>query len=179
MKRANTNNSDGTNNAKSDRSKRPKTQSACVSCKKHKTRCEPSSEQGDSRCHRCRVLGLSCSFEASDVMLSSSMMPAGPSAVRAELASTRAGAREQDSNGPSLPELQAFNASAVTPDDIMDPARPVDDKYNTSTWVCAEPMRAMVGECNIYLSRLKLTMEVKNLCAGGGRMPLLTQSSTL
>lgn len=47
------------------RTKRPKTSQACESCRKHKTRCEQSSEGGSS-CHRCNVLAITCSFEGSD-----------------------------------------------------------------------------------------------------------------
>ena len=44
--------------------KRSKASRACTSCRKHKTRCElfePSSHH--SRCHRCDVLSIACSFE--------------------------------------------------------------------------------------------------------------------
>ena len=44
--------------------KRNKASRACTSCRKHKTRCElfePSSQH--SRCHRCDVLSIACSFE--------------------------------------------------------------------------------------------------------------------
>src|SRR6266852_3437708 len=41
--------------------KRPKTSQACISCRKHKTRCELLDSA--SRCHRCDVLSITCSFE--------------------------------------------------------------------------------------------------------------------
>src|ERR1700675_4069370 len=44
--------------------KRPKSNQACASCRRHKTRCEQL--EGDLsvlRCHRCNVLNMSCSFE--------------------------------------------------------------------------------------------------------------------
>ncbi|KAJ7721016.1 hypothetical protein B0H16DRAFT_379069 [Mycena metata] len=44
--------------------KKPKSISACTSCKKHKTRCEildPS--KNPVRCHRCQVLTIPCSYE--------------------------------------------------------------------------------------------------------------------
>ncbi|KAI0316112.1 hypothetical protein OF83DRAFT_1128488 [Amylostereum chailletii] len=44
--------------------KRPKSSQACASCRKHKTRCELlDSSSYVSRCHRCEVLSISCSFE--------------------------------------------------------------------------------------------------------------------
>ncbi len=56
----------GPNNAATERppAKRNKASRACTSCRKHKTRCElfePSSPH--SRCHRCDVLSIACSFE--------------------------------------------------------------------------------------------------------------------
>ena len=44
--------------------KRPKTSQACTSCRKHKTRCELLESASLSRCHRCNVLSITCSFEA-------------------------------------------------------------------------------------------------------------------
>lgn len=48
--------------------KRPKSSQACSSCRKHKTRCELIDDLsvGPYRCHRCKVLNVSCSFESSD-----------------------------------------------------------------------------------------------------------------
>ena len=48
--------------------KRPKSSQACSSCRKHKTRCEliDGHSEGPYRCHRCKVLNISCSFESSD-----------------------------------------------------------------------------------------------------------------
>jgi hypothetical protein len=44
--------------------KRPKASQACTSCRKHKTRCELlESASLLSRCHRCHVLSITCSFE--------------------------------------------------------------------------------------------------------------------
>jgi hypothetical protein len=43
--------------------KRPKTSQACTSCRKHKTRCELLDSALRSRCHRCDVLSITCSFE--------------------------------------------------------------------------------------------------------------------
>ena len=43
--------------------KRPKTSQACTSCRKHKTRCELLDPASRSRCHRCYVLSITCSFE--------------------------------------------------------------------------------------------------------------------
>lgn len=49
--------------------KRPKSSQACSSCRKHKTRCELIDDLsvGPYRCHRCKVLNVSCSFESSDL----------------------------------------------------------------------------------------------------------------
>ena len=48
--------------------KRPKSSQACSSCRKHKTRCELIDDLSVApyRCHRCKVLNVSCSFESSD-----------------------------------------------------------------------------------------------------------------
>ena len=43
--------------------KRSKTSQACVSCRKNKTRCELLDSASRSRCHRCDVLSMTCSFE--------------------------------------------------------------------------------------------------------------------
>lgn len=44
--------------------KRAKAAQACLSCRKHKTRCEMlDGDNSGAQCHRCKVLSLSCSFE--------------------------------------------------------------------------------------------------------------------
>ncbi|KAG8218913.1 hypothetical protein J3R82DRAFT_4596 [Butyriboletus roseoflavus] len=44
--------------------KRAKATQACLSCRKHKTRCEMlDGDNSGAQCHRCKVLSLSCSFE--------------------------------------------------------------------------------------------------------------------
>jgi hypothetical protein len=52
-------------NSGHNQTKRSKSAQACSSCRKLKTRCElldaPSNEP--CRCHRCKVLGIACSFE--------------------------------------------------------------------------------------------------------------------
>lgn len=63
---SNTPSPSGPSNVATERpsTKRSKASRACASCRKHKTRCElfePSSHH--SRCHRCDVLSISCSFE--------------------------------------------------------------------------------------------------------------------
>jgi hypothetical protein len=49
--------------------KRAKSTQACLSCRRHKTRCEQlegsSSSSGSQRCHRCKVLNMHCSFDDS------------------------------------------------------------------------------------------------------------------
>ncbi|KAI0068692.1 hypothetical protein BV25DRAFT_1817603 [Artomyces pyxidatus] len=53
-----------TDSSKRSSSKRTKSSQACTSCRKHKTRCELlDSNSYLSRCHRCEVLSISCSFE--------------------------------------------------------------------------------------------------------------------
>ncbi|TFK72046.1 hypothetical protein BDN72DRAFT_855813 [Pluteus cervinus] len=53
--------------------KRTKSGQACTSCRKHKTRCEilddgVTTALGVVKCHRCKVLGVECSFESSDII---------------------------------------------------------------------------------------------------------------
>ncbi|KAH8824943.1 hypothetical protein DL96DRAFT_1611340 [Flagelloscypha sp. PMI_526] len=49
---------------KVQKAKRPKTNQACSSCRKHKTRCEVLDTAAiPYRCHRCRVLNVRCSYE--------------------------------------------------------------------------------------------------------------------
>ena len=43
--------------------KRAKANQACASCRKNKTRCELLEPMNLSRCHRCNVLSITCSFE--------------------------------------------------------------------------------------------------------------------
>ncbi|KAJ6588335.1 hypothetical protein B0H19DRAFT_203619 [Mycena capillaripes] len=60
MKRSRENKDDSTRPG----TKKPKNIQACISCKRHKTRCEildPS--KSPVRCHRCQVLTLQCSYE--------------------------------------------------------------------------------------------------------------------
>ncbi|KAG9317720.1 hypothetical protein JVU11DRAFT_1936 [Chiua virens] len=58
--------------------KRAKAAQACLSCRKHKTRCEMlDGDNSGAQCHRCKVLSLSCSFE------DGSGPPPGPSSARA------------------------------------------------------------------------------------------------
>ncbi|KAF8450221.1 hypothetical protein L210DRAFT_3387413 [Boletus edulis BED1] len=70
----------GSKRAHSPRSvpaKRAKAAQACLSCRKHKTRCEMlDGDNSGTQCHRCKVLGLSCSFEDGSVQSS------GPSSAR-------------------------------------------------------------------------------------------------
>ncbi|KAG6334098.1 hypothetical protein ID866_4990 [Astraeus odoratus] len=46
--------------------KRAKASQACLSCRKHKTRCEILDGDSGVQCHRCKVLSLPCSFEDSN-----------------------------------------------------------------------------------------------------------------
>lgn len=54
--------------------KRTKASQACSSCRKQKSRCEildisrPPGAPASIRCHRCKVLGVECSFETSDLI---------------------------------------------------------------------------------------------------------------
>lgn len=59
---------DGPSSSGRTHAKRPKSSQACSSCRKHKTRCEllEGPSDGPYRCHRCKVLNISCSFESSD-----------------------------------------------------------------------------------------------------------------
>ncbi|KAG6378994.1 hypothetical protein JVT61DRAFT_13285 [Boletus reticuloceps] len=70
----------GSKRAHSPRSvpaKRAKAAQACLSCRKHKTRCEMlDGDNSGTQCHRCKVLTLSCSFEDGSVQSS------GPSSAR-------------------------------------------------------------------------------------------------
>ncbi|KIM74996.1 hypothetical protein PILCRDRAFT_689319 [Piloderma croceum F 1598] len=52
-----------------NQTKRSKSAQACASCRKLKTRCEllDASSDGPYRCHRCKVLNISCSFEDLDI----------------------------------------------------------------------------------------------------------------
>lgn len=63
------------------RSKRSKIQ-ACTSCRRHKTRCEilDSFVDGVVRCHRCKVLNATCSYEAMDKALFVEQPPSPSSA---------------------------------------------------------------------------------------------------
>ncbi|KAI0268225.1 hypothetical protein BC834DRAFT_868467 [Gloeopeniophorella convolvens] len=69
MKRSRDDSSNTPSPSDSNASKRPppkraKASQACTSCRKHKTRCELlESSSYLSRCHRCEVLSISCSFE--------------------------------------------------------------------------------------------------------------------
>ena len=59
--------------------KRAKASQACLSCRKHKTRCEMlDGDNSGAQCHRCKVLSLSCSFE------DGSGHSPGPSSVRGQ-----------------------------------------------------------------------------------------------
>ncbi|KAJ7355870.1 hypothetical protein DFH08DRAFT_738004 [Mycena albidolilacea] len=54
--------------------KRTKASQACASCRRQKSRCEildisrPPGAPASIRCHRCKVLGVECSFETSDLI---------------------------------------------------------------------------------------------------------------
>ncbi|KAJ7704382.1 hypothetical protein B0H17DRAFT_9700 [Mycena rosella] len=66
MKRASTSENPGP--------KRAKASQACASCRRHKSRCEildvrtQPGAQITIRCHRCKILGVECSFEASNLI---------------------------------------------------------------------------------------------------------------
>ncbi|KIY51643.1 hypothetical protein FISHEDRAFT_26133, partial [Fistulina hepatica ATCC 64428] len=53
------------------RPRRPKSMQACASCRRHKTRCELLDVADDepTKCHRCRVLGIDCSYEGMDMSI--------------------------------------------------------------------------------------------------------------
>ncbi|KAK0206995.1 hypothetical protein DFS33DRAFT_1382081 [Desarmillaria ectypa] len=62
-------------NTASPKLKRRKTNQACASCRRHKTRCELPEDIGgisdyrtQLRCHRCKVLNVDCSFETSNII---------------------------------------------------------------------------------------------------------------
>jgi hypothetical protein len=61
--------------------KRPKTSQACTSCRKHKTRCELLDSASRSRCHRCDVLSITCSFETNAPKTQAADYSASPVAV--------------------------------------------------------------------------------------------------
>jgi hypothetical protein len=92
--------------------KRPKSSQACSSCRKHKTRCEllngPS--EGPYRCHRCKVLNISCSFESSD------FVPP----------------RQQSPSPTLLPPRPAFLTppSRISPPNISNTVTPENDTQN-------------------------------------------------
>lgn len=70
----------GSNDACTTRpsAKRPKTSQACTSCRKHKTRCELlESASLLSRCHRCHVLSITCSFETAPPVQAAATQPTG------------------------------------------------------------------------------------------------------
>ncbi|KAH7931166.1 hypothetical protein BV22DRAFT_998664 [Leucogyrophana mollusca] len=131
--------------------KRAKAAQACLSCRKHKTRCEMlDGDNSGSQCHRCKVLSLPCSFEdgaapsTERVVASSSRslaypscIPAAPTDRRTSLpnkvqdiamddpASLLRSPRTWDGTTPPSDQLQPFRPQAHEADgvDLLDPER--------------------------------------------------------
>ncbi|OAX43229.1 hypothetical protein K503DRAFT_708912 [Rhizopogon vinicolor AM-OR11-026] len=79
--------------------KRAKAAQACLSCRKHKTRCEMlDGDNSGAQCHRCKVLTLPCSFEENGVP---SNERAGPSSRPPHTPDMRS-IREREDRRPSL-----------------------------------------------------------------------------
>lgn len=96
--------------------KRAKAAQACLSCRKHKTRCEMlDGDNAGAQCHRCKVLSLSCSFE------DGSGQSPGPSS-----------ARGQQSDCPAQPNIDRRSSVPLSkkPQDL-----PIDDtRRHSKVW---------------------------------------------
>ncbi|KAG1755346.1 hypothetical protein EDB19DRAFT_1924731 [Suillus lakei] len=83
--------------------KRAKAAQACLSCRKHKTRCEMlDGDNSGAQCHRCKVLTLPCSFEENGAP---SNDRAGPSSRPVHTPDIRS-MREREERRASLPISQ-------------------------------------------------------------------------
>jgi hypothetical protein len=114
------------------RRKRAKTSQACVSCRKHKTRCELPSEPGISKCHRCHVLSATCSFEGSEMIFNS--------ALTSTLTSRKGPVvdlPDADSSLDGRPIVGApSNAETVTAEEfVVGPRKASDDEAGPGYWV--------------------------------------------
>lgn len=87
--------------------KRTKTNKACTSCKKNKTRCEvlDAAVQIPRRCHRCKVLDLPCSFEETPTFI-----PPQPGPSSSDLRSA-----PENSSGEVEPSAKAISLFASDP----------------------------------------------------------------
>ncbi|KAJ6591026.1 hypothetical protein DFH09DRAFT_1138355 [Mycena vulgaris] len=143
--------------------KRTKTSQACASCRRQKSRCEildvPGAGSSSSavaiRCHRCKVLGVECSFETSDLI---HFLPKTPAQTSPPAASPRVAALA----GPSPPESYGglntlaavassrpnaepvpVNPMAMLPEDLVPTATtPIWGCINRVDWT-ATPMLAI------------------------------------
>jgi hypothetical protein len=111
------------------RPKRSKTSQACASCRKHKTRCELPSEPGISRCHRCNVLQLACSFEGSEMIFTGHITGSG---------------HINGTSGPSrAPQIPAHGVLGLGNNDLPqsppeESAPPDPSKYNPDAFTAEE-----------------------------------------
>lgn len=91
--------------------KRAKAAHACLSCRKHKTRCEILDGESGVQCHRCKVLTLSCSFGDGS----------GPPA------------------GVSTPRAQANALDAHKQPSVLLPSNKMQDPHTPKSWECSPP----------------------------------------
>ncbi|KAJ4479177.1 hypothetical protein J3R30DRAFT_2728303 [Lentinula aciculospora] len=86
--------------------RRTKTIQACNSCRKHKTRCEilDGINQPLIRCHRCKVLGADCSYQAMERSIFEAAF-----AIKSENAPTTCASSSDASVSPSVPTASMHN----------------------------------------------------------------------
>lgn len=146
--------------------KRTKASQACASCRRQKSRCEildVRSQQGAPvtiRCHRCKVLGVECSFETSDLIHflpkpTTQTPPAAPSPTVSVSSDERtppenygglntlATVASSRPNADTFPVNSSPNRYGMLPEDLVPTAStPIWGSVNRVDWT-ATPMLAI------------------------------------
>lgn len=113
--------------------KRAKASQACLSCRKHKTRCEMlDGDNSGAQCHRCKVLSLSCSFE------DNSRPSPGPSSAR--------GHQPEIPTQPNIDRRSSVSLPTKPQDVLVDDGRRPSKVWGDTPSDTLSPFRAQPGD---------------------------------
>jgi hypothetical protein len=126
--------------------KRAKSGQACTACRRNKTRCDLPSNPTEYICHRCKTLGLECSFlELDPSNRATTLNSNGPSNPRVlvVVSSAANGAAAVPSPPPSVPNPLSFDASTLRFNDLVEGSLATLDERTRTQQAIQSPMTAM------------------------------------
>lgn len=141
--------------------KRSKTNQACTSCRKHKTRCELLDSASRSRCHRCDVLSITCSFETNAPPTQAADYSSSPVAVFRQRM-LNAILSPPQSNSDKCLEQTPSDARCSSPQPTVSSPWEFLKVPGIRDW-CATPMLAMLTLSKMARVEQPMTQPVSNL----------------